>query len=129
MDQLFRNLSRKRKMAEEDDDEYEELFGRPSGTIPEEDNTIIFAGALAGAVACAPKKRKKRKRNEERVSNWWDNGYLRWDDTRFKQHFRITRDSFDRILTVVTPFIQKTPTNLCPNPTSPATQLGLTLYH
>lgn len=122
-------LSRKRKRAEEDeedDEEYKHLFGRSRKA--DEDNTIIFAGVLAGAVVCGKKERKKRKGNEVRISNWWHEGYLRWDEARFKQHFRINRVSFEHILSIVTPFIIKSPTNFYPNPTSPATQLALTLY-
>ena len=127
MDQLLRRMSRKRKLCDEDDEEYNELFRKPARNY--DDNTILFSGVLAAAeVFSGAKKREIRKRNEERVSNWWHHGYLTWTDTRFKQHFRITRDSFESILNIVTPIIKKTPTNLCPNPTSPATQLALTLY-
>ena len=128
MDQLFKRISRKRKM-EEEDEEFAEMFTKPSRRAEEmhQDNTICLAGILAGAVTNA-KERKQRKRNVQRISSWWFEGYLSWDDAQFKQHHRITRNSFDHILNIVTPCIKKTLTNLCPNPTSPATQLGLTLY-
>ena len=106
MDQLLRRMSRKRKLCDEDDEECNELFRKPARNY--DDNTILFSGVLAAAeVFSGAKKRKIRKRNEERVSNWWHHGYLTWTDTRFKQHFRFTRDSFESILNIVTPIIKK----------------------
>ena len=112
---------------DEDEDEYAELFNKPKSAVTDE-NLVVFASVFAGAVVCNSKKRKKRNGNEERVSNWWYQGYVNWNEKQFKKHFRITRYSFNHVLNIVSPFIKKTPTNLCPNPTTPATQLGLTLY-
>ena len=90
---------------------------------------MFYADVFSGAVySCCSNDRKTRSKNEERVSNWWDQGYLNWGDKCFKKHFRITRNSFELILQRIDPHIRKTPTNLCPHRTSSATQLGLTLY-
>ena len=94
---------------DEDEDEYAELFNKPNSAVTDE-NLVVFASVFAGAVVCNSKKRKKRNGNEERVSNWWYQGYVNWNEKQFKKHFRITRYSFNHVLNIVSPFIKKTPT-------------------
>ena len=58
----------------------------------------------------------------------WSLGYATWTDAQFKAHVRVNRDTFDFILDEIRPDIEKTPTNLKPNPIEAHRQLGLSLY-
>ena len=54
--------------------------------------------------------------------------YQNWDEEQFKEKFRIFKCNIDYILSVIRPFIEKTPTNLVPDPIQPEKQLALTIY-
>ena len=62
------------------------------------------------------------------LKEFWTDGYATLDEERFKSRVRVTRETFDFILTEISPFIYKVPTNWIPNPIEPHRQLGLTLY-
>ena len=59
---------------------------------------------------------------------WWRNVYRNWEDEQLKEKFRINRDTFEYVLNIIKPFIEKTPTNLVPNPIEADRQLALTIY-
>ena len=65
--------------------------------------------------------------DEERNSQWWENGYRQWTEEQFKKRLRVTRETFEFILETVTVDIAKETTKF-KEPTSPQCQLALTLY-
>ena len=46
----------------------------------------------------------------------WSLGYATWTDAQFKARVQVSRDTFNFILDEIRPDIEKTPTNLKPNP-------------
>ena len=131
MDYVLRGIIEKRKkISEDDEDEYEELFrGRRRkiiGEVCNEDDFVELAGAFV--VASRPRKRRRRGRKIERDKSWWENGYLSWDDEVFRHHLRISRTPFEILVDSLRAYLQKTPTNACPVPISPEKQFALTLY-
>ena len=131
MNYVLRGIIEKRKKINEDvEDEYEELFrGRRRNIIGEvcnEDDLVELASTFVPA--SRPQKRRRRGRKIERDKSWWENGYLPWDDEVFRHHLRISPAPFEILVDPVRAYLQKTPTNACPDPISPEKQLALTLY-
>ena len=65
--------------------------------------------------------------DEERNSQWWENGYCQWTEEQFKIGPRVTRETFEFILETVTDDIAKETTKF-KELTSPQCQHSLTLY-
>ena len=55
-------------------------------------------------------RRKERNRDYGKV--WWRNVYQNLDKEQFKEKLRIFKCNFDHIVSIIRPFIEKTPTNL-----------------
>ena len=123
-------IEKRKKISEDDEDEYEEPFRGRSRKIMEEvcneDDLVELAGAFV--VASRPRKRRRRGTKIERDKSWWENGYLSWDDEVFRHHLRISRAPFEILGDSLRAYLQKTPTNACPVPISPEKQFALTLY-
>ena len=74
------------------------------------------------------KPRKQRGKNKVRLSEFWEQGLIHWNDKEFKQRMRVSRQIFKYTLTGIGEYIEKTPTNPNPAPTPTHVQLALTLY-
>jgi hypothetical protein len=97
--------------------------------LEEESYEIEVATAIATSVPALLKAgRRERAPDEVRDGHWWTTGYQTWNDQAFKKRFRLTRGTFDYILSEIRDSICKTPTPMKPNPTPPETQLGICLY-
>lgn len=111
----------------------EEEFYRPYkkrkrldlGDEDDEDITLISGMVYATA---QKKQRKIRSPSKVRDRQWWFNKYTNSPATDFKKSMRIERETFNMILDVIRPYIEKVPTNLNKNLITPDRQLGLTLY-
>ena len=84
--------------------------------------------AVMSAIVITKSDRNERGPDELRNGNWWTDGYQNWDEESFKKRLRVSRDTFEFILTEIKDLIVKEPTRMKPHPTPPATQLALCLY-
>ena len=69
-------------------------------------------------------RREIKKVNRNAAKLWWTNGYKNWDDSQFKHHLRVSRETFELILQRIEIYIVKEPTNMVPFPIEPHRQLG-----
>ena len=88
MDILFKNITRKRKNLEDDENEYSYLFGN---SRVDDDSIQIPIFAASSIVSRDVKSRKKREKKLKRSSNWWQEGYPNWDEKQLKENLRINR--------------------------------------
>ena len=116
LDEYYERARRRFKANDSVEEEFEYL-----GNLLESVEQIIHSNR--GFVG---PRRPNRNREVEKL--WWHNAYQNWDDEQFKEKFRINKETFDFVLNIIRQFIEKTPTNLVPNPIEPDRQLGLTLY-
>ena len=65
-------------------------------------------------------------RTEDKMK--WTNGYANWTEKQFKKRLRVSRDTFEKIHDGIGPLIEKTPTNMVPEPIETHRQLAITLY-
>ena len=95
-----------------------------------EDDTEELIGVIVPTVAvlCQAKERKERTKSKVGNKSWWIEGYNNWDDSEFKKHFRVSRETFEYIVNIIRQDIQKQPTNLNHFPMTPKHQLAITLY-
>ena len=84
--------------------------------------------AVMSAIVITKSDRNERGPDELRNGNWWTDGYQNWDEESFKKRLRVSRDTFEFILSEIKDLIVKEPTRMKPHPTPPATQLALCLY-
>ena len=97
--------------------------------MDEMDMQVEFSQAAAtAAVVVSRKLRQDRGPNERRSSTWWEQGYRQWNNSAFKRRLRVSRETFDFILTQIENDIIKQPTRMNPHPTPPTTQLAICLY-
>ena len=90
----------------------------------ENQNSLITPLAVCASLL---KERQPKGPDEERNSQWWENGYRQWTEEQFKKRLCVTRETFEFILETVTDDIAKETTKF-KEPTSPQCQLALTLY-
>ena len=90
----------------------------------ENQNSLITPLAVCASLL---KERQPKGPDEERNSQWWENGYRQWTEEQFKKRLHVTRETFEFILETVTDDIAKETTKF-KEPTSPQCQLALTLY-
>ena len=82
---------------------------------------FVYAAVLSstnnrGGPRGAPIDRRQQK-------EMWSLGYRTWNDEQFKSRVRVNRATFDFILEEINPSIEKTPTNLQPDPIESHRQL------
>ena len=82
---------------------------------------ILLPVLVTSGIVSDAKQRKSRGPNHFRESGWWKNGCQNWSS-------RLNRQTFELVLSVLTPFIVKQPTNMKPTPTPTKTLLAFTLY-
>ena len=90
----------------------------------ENQNSLITPLAVCASLL---KERQPKGPDEERNSQWWENGYRQWTEEQFKKRLRVTCETFEFILETVTDDIAKETTKF-KEPTPPQCQLALTLY-
>ena len=83
--------------------------------------------AVMSAIVITKSDRNERGPDELRNGNWWTDGYQNWDEESFKKRLRVSRDTFEFILSEIKDLIVKEPTRMKPHPTPPATQLALSI--
>ena len=115
---LLKRQKRKREESEEEVENYLKTRKRKRKRRLEID-PVIFCVVSAAAIVGAKPKRKKREKNCARDKSWWTNGYLNWNEQQFKKRLRVTRETFEFILTNIGQHIQKQPTNLNRDPIQP----------
>ena len=84
----------------------------------------MFASSSILVMQCI---RNPKGMDEEKKHLWWERGYHNWTDDQFKKRERVTCETFQYILGVISDQIRKETTKF-KVPTSPECQLGLTLY-
>ena len=62
-----------------------------------------------------------------RNSGWWEKVWNQYDDKRFKQTFRVSRNTFNLILSRIRHKLERQ--TLCEEPISPELRLAICLYH
>ena len=97
----------------------------------EEDKEILHILVISnGAILLGRQERKANRPNVDRGQGkvWWRNIKVNWSEKQSSEEFRICRETFNFILSIIQPFIIKVPTNLVPIPIDSEEQLALTLY-
>ena len=90
--------------------------------------TVASEPAVMSAIVITKSNRNERGPKELRNGNWWRNEYQNWDEASFKKRLKMSRDTFEFILSKIKDLIVKEPTRMKPHPTPPAPQLALCLY-
>lgn len=108
---LFENARKRRKAADEEIDRMiESLEDSDDDKYQEEDeDTMIGAISYASILASTTNRGGPRKKPVDRVQQkeMWSNGYVNWDEERFKARVRVTRDTFQFILDEISRRVQK----------------------
>ena len=61
----------------------------------ENQNSLITPLAVCASLV---KERQPKGPDEERNTEWWENGYRQWTEEQFKKRLRVTRETFEFIL-------------------------------
>ena len=101
---------------------------RTAKRLQETDNEFVPIVASVLENLRAKRVRKRRDANIERDQGWWNKGYQEWSDKEFKKKLRVNGQIFDFLLDKLRPVLEKTSTNLIPNPTIVDRQIASTLY-
>lgn len=129
--ELLKFFSRKRKAEQEflgDQYRLKEEMAKKRFRREMEFETEASQPAVMSAIVITKSDRNERGPDELRNGNWWTDGYQNWDEESFKKRLRVSRDTFEFILSEIKDLIVKEPTRMKPHPTPPATQLALCLY-
>ena len=129
--ELLKFFSRKRKAEQEflgDQYRLKEEMAKKRFRREMEFETEASQPAVMSAIVITKSDRNERGPDELRNGNWWSDGYQNWDEESFKKRLRVSRDTFEFILSEIKDLIVKEPTRMKPHPTPPATQLALCLY-
>lgn len=70
----------------------------------------------------------KSRKNRNRLWKSMVEKQFKVDEEQFKGKFRIFKCNIDHIVSIIRPFIEKTPTNLVPDPIQREKQLALIIY-
>ena len=95
---------------------------------------MIFSNAVVGhavsavASGISSKSRKQRGRNKVRHSDFWEQGFIYWNNNELKKRMRVSRQIFNYNFTEIGEYIAKTSTKVNPAPTPTHVQLALSLY-
>ena len=125
---MTKSLKRKMKLEEDRTDEYYTFK-----TSEDSEDDDIFNAVVGHAVSAVlselnSKPRKERGKSKFCHSEFWEQGFIHWNDKDFKHRMRASRQVFNYILKEIGEYKEKTPTNLNPGPTHARVQLALTLY-
>ena len=118
------NITRRGEFGEDEESQKRKLDIK-------EDGTDLGHDILSGIELLVDEKERKARaanRGREHGKVWWSFCYTTWSDEDFKLNMRVERETFELILHVVRPSIEKQPTNLNPEPTTCDRQLALTIY-
>lgn len=129
--ELLKFFSRKRKAEQEflgNQYRLKEEVAKKRFRREMEFETEASQPAVMSAIVITKSDRNERGPDELRNGNWWSDGYQNWDEESFKKRLRVSRDTFEFILSEIKDLIVKEPTRMKPHPTPPATQLALCLY-
>ena len=89
-------------------------------SVNDEDNEDTLNILLPGSeIVRDAKERKSRGPNRFCESGQWKNGYQNWSDEEFKNHLRQSRQAFEIVISLLTPFTVKQSANKKPTPAPP----------
>ena len=125
---MTQSVKGKRKLEEGKTDVYC-TFKTSEDSEDDEVFNVEVGHAISAVVSeMTSKPRKQRSKDKVHHTEFWEQGYIYWDDKEFKQRMRVSRQIFNYILTEIDEYIEKTPLNLNPAPTSSRVHLASTLY-
>ena len=120
--------SSKRKNETTIEEIEEDSFFSSASSSHEEDVVTVCAQVVAELSQIKETKPRSARKERSHLKVFWDSGYDKLNNAKFKERLRINRATFEYILEKITPAIIKTPTNMEPHPMEPQRQLALTLY-